>query len=134
MSGAATSLTLPLPVGTYWTRLVALNAAGRSAPSDDVLLDLVPRQVCSASPPQHLAASVVNRVVTLTWDPPADGTEAPPRIVAGTVPGGRDIGFITVPPWLTAFSIAAPPGVFYVRLEVGCLTIAASNEVQVVVP
>jgi hypothetical protein len=134
VSGAATSLTLTLPVGTYWTRLVAVDPAGRSAPSADALVDLVPRQVCSASPPQNLAASVVNRVVTLTWDPPADGNEDPPRIVAGTVPGGRDVGFITVPPWLTSFSIAAPPGVYYVHLEVGCFTIATSNEVQVAVP
>jgi hypothetical protein len=134
VSGAATGLTLTLPVGTYWTRLVAVNPAGRSAPSADVVVDLVPRQVCSASPPQHLAASVVNGVVTLTWDPPADGNEDPPRVVAGTVPGGSDIGFVTVPPWLTSYSIAAPPGVYYVHLEVGCFTIGRSNEVQVIVP
>ena len=134
VSGAATSLTLTLPVGTYWTRLVAVNAAGRSAPSDEALVDLLPRQVCGASPPQNLAASVVSRVVTITWAPPADGSEDPPRIVAGTVPGGNDIGFITVPPWLTSFSIATPPGVYYVRLEVGCFAIGRSNEVQVVVP
>ncbi len=134
VAGGATSLTLTLPAGTYWTRLVAVNQAGRSAPSAEAMVDLVLRQSCSTSPPLNLAASVSNRVVTLTWDPPADGSEAPPRIVAGSVPGGSDIGTLTAPPFTTTFSIAAPPGTYYVRLEVGCFTIGKSNEVQVVVP
>ena len=134
VAGGATSLTLTLTAGTYWTRLVAVNQAGRSAPSAEAMVDLVARQSCSTSPPLNLAASVSNRVVTLTWDPPADGSEAPPQIVAGSVPGGSDIGTLTAPPFTTTFSIAAPPGTYYVRLEVGCFTIGKSNEVQVVVP
>ncbi len=134
VAGGATSVTLTLPAGTYWTRIVAVNEAGRSAPSAEAVVDLVPRQSCRSSPPLNLAATVSNRVVTLTWDPPADGSEAPPRIVAGSVPGGSDIGTLTAPAFATTFSIAAPPGTYYVRLEVGCFVIGRSNEVQIVVP
>lgn len=134
VAGSATTLTLTLPAETYWTRIVAVNDAGRSAPSAEAVVDLVPRQSCRSSPPLNLAASVSNGVVTLTWDPPADGSEDPPRIVAGSVPGGSDIGTLTAPAYATTFAIAAPPGTYYVRLEVGCFMIGRSNEVQVVVP
>jgi hypothetical protein len=134
ISGAATSITLPVPVTAPWARLFAVNQAGRSAPSGDVFLALSPAFSCSTSPPLNLAASVASRVVTFTWDPPADGTETPPRLVAGSAPGAADIGVLTMPAFATSFAIAAPPGTYYVRLQVGCLTQGYSNEVQVVVP
>ncbi|MGD9903343.1 MAG: hypothetical protein AB7U83_07715, partial [Vicinamibacterales bacterium] len=67
LSGAATSASLVAPVGTFWTRLVAVNAAGRSAPSAEVFLNTVPPQSCSTSPPCNLGATVAGRIVPLTW-------------------------------------------------------------------
>ncbi|MGD9906862.1 MAG: hypothetical protein AB7U83_25640, partial [Vicinamibacterales bacterium] len=130
----ATSASLVAPVGTFWTRLVAVNAAGRSAQSAEVFLNTVPPQSCSTSPPRNLGATVAGRIVTLTWDPPEDGSEDPPRILVGSAPGQTDIGSITAPAYATSFSVAAPPGTYYVRLEVGCFAVGTSNEVQVVVP
>jgi hypothetical protein len=72
--------------------------------------------------------------VTLTWQPPADGSDDPPRIEAGTAPGATDIGTFTAAPYATSFAVTAPPGTYYVRLRVGCFATATSNEVQVVVP
>jgi hypothetical protein len=134
IGGAATSVTLAVPATASWARLVAVNAQGRSAPSRDVFLPLTPLQTCSTSPPLNLAATVSGRIVTFTWDPPADGSDAPPRLVAGTASGAANIGALTMPAYATSFSIAAPPGTYYVRLQVGCFTMAYSNEVQVVVP
>ena len=134
LPGAATSWSVIAPVSTYWTRLVAVNAAGRSAPSNEAFLDLVPKQSCNTTPPVNLTASVVNRVVTLAWAYPPDASDEPPRIVAGSAPGLSDLATIQAPPYATSFNVAAPPGTYYVRLTVGCFATASSNEVQVVVP
>jgi hypothetical protein len=134
LPGASNAWSVVAPVSRYWARLVAVNAAGRSAPSNEVFLDLAPRQSCSTSPPLNLSATVVNRVVTLTWDIPADGSDEPPRIVAGSAPGLSDLASITAEPYSTSFSVTAPPGTYFVRLVVGCFATASSNEVQVVVP
>ena len=134
VGGTATGLTVDVPVGTYWTRLVAVSDAGRSAPSNEALIDIRIRQTCSPSPPLNLAAAVSGRTVTLTWQPPADGSDDPPQIEAGSAPGTSDIGTVTAAPYTTSFSMAAPPGTYYVRLRVGCFSTATSNEVQVVVP
>jgi hypothetical protein len=134
LPGASNGWNVVAPVSRYWARLVAVNAAGRSAPSNELFIDLVPRRSCGTSPPLNLVATVVNRVVTLTWELPADGSDEPPRIVAGSAPGLSDLASITAEPFSTSYSVTAPPGTYYVRLEVGCFTTAASNEVQVVVP
>ncbi|MGE0360092.1 MAG: hypothetical protein AB7H93_03955 [Vicinamibacterales bacterium] len=135
LPGAATSWTVTAPVSTYWTRLAAVNAAGRSAPSNEVFLDLWPRQSsCSTVAPINLTATVVNRVVTFAWAYPPDASDEPPRLVAGSAPGLSDLASIQVTPYATSFSVAAPPGTYYVRLVVGCFTTGSSNEVQVVVP
>jgi hypothetical protein len=132
--GDATILAIVAPVGRYWTRLVAVNDAGRSAPGNEAFIDMVPRQTCSNSPPQQLMATVAERIVTLTWQPPADGSEAPPQIVAGSAPGLSDLATFPAAPFTTSFKVAAPPGTYYVRLEVGCFNAGTSNEVQVTVP
>lgn len=132
--GTATTYSVVAPVRTYWTRLVAVNAAGRSAPGNEVFLDLWPKQSCGATPPVNLAATVANRVVTFTWAYAADATDEAPRLVAGTAPGASDLAIVDLPPYSTSFTVAAPPGTYYVRLTVGCFATASSNEVQVVVP
>ena len=134
LAGTATSLSVIAPVGRFWTRLVAVNDAGRSAPSNEAFIDMVPRQSCGGSPPRNLAASVSGHIVTLTWQPPDDGSDDPPRVVAGSGPGLSDLATIAAPPYVTSFSVAAPPGTYYVRLVLGCFNTASSNEVQVVVP
>jgi hypothetical protein len=132
--GAATSLQVLAPVGRYWTRLVAVNDAGRSASSNEAFIDMVPRRTCSPVPPQNLTASVSARIVTLAWESPADGSDDPPTIVAGSAPGLSNLASIVAPPFTTGFSVAAPPGTYYVRLVTGCFNGASSNEVTVVVP
>jgi hypothetical protein len=134
IAGAAATLTVNAPIGRFWTRLVAVNDSGRSAVSNEAFIDNTPRNSCSTSPPQNLVAAVVGRTVTLTWNLPADGSEDPPRIVAGSAPGASDIASLTAAPYTTSFAVAAPPGTYYVRLVVGCFNTASSNEVQVVVP
>ena len=111
-----------------------MNGGARSAPSQELLIDVRPGQNCGATPPSGLTASVTGRVVTLSWTPPADSSDAPPYIAVGSAPGLSDLASIEAPAYVTSFSTAAPPGTYYVRLVVGCFAQASSNEVMVVVP
>jgi hypothetical protein len=133
IAGAATTLTVSAPIGRFWTRLVAVTDSGRPAVSNEAFIDNTPRYTCSTSPPQNLVATVVGRTVTLAWQLPADGSEDQPWIIAGSAPGLSDIVSFLAPPYVTSFSVVAPPGTYYVRLRAGCFTTASSNEVPVVV-
>lgn len=136
LSGASTSFSIAnVPVSSYWLRLLSLGASGaRSVPGNEVFVDLRPVQTCSVSPPQQLAATVAGRVVTLTWQPPADGSEDIARLVVGSGPGLSDLATVDMAPYATAFAVTAPPGTYYARLVTGCFTTAASNEVRIDVP
>lgn len=135
LAGAATSIAVDgVPIGQFWLRVAALDSSGRGAPSLDVFVDSMPRQTCSTSPPQQLAATVTGRIVTLTWQPPADGSDDIPRLVVGSAPGLRDLATLEMPPYATSYAVPAPPGTYYARLEIGCLTTSASNEVRIDVP
>jgi hypothetical protein len=133
LPGSATSVTFDGPVAMYWTRLVAVNGGVRSGPGRELLVETRPRQNCSALPPTGLTASVSGRVVTFSWTPGADGSDSPPTLIAGASPGASAL-YLEMPAYATTFSIAAPPGTYYVRLAGGCFAQSASNEVMVVVP
>ncbi len=133
LPGASTTFTLDGPVGRYFARIVAVNGGVRSGPSRELLIDVRPSGGCSAMVPSGLTASVAGRVVTLSWTPAPDASDAPPTIVAGSAPGATDIGYFEAPAYATLFSIAAPPGTYYVRLTAGCVSSNTSNEVMVVV-
>jgi hypothetical protein len=134
LAGTNTGVTLDGPVGRYFARVVAVNGGARSAPSQELLIDVRPGQGCGEVAPSNLTASVTGRVVTLSWTPPADSSDAPPYIAVGSDPGQSDLAFVEGPAYVTSFSTAAPPGTYYVRLVVGCFAQASSNEVVVVVP
>ena len=148
-SGLANLLVLPLPAtptsfqangpyGSYFVRLRATSSCAVSAPTPDVLLTLQP---CTAAPlaPSNLQFTVsAQRVVTLTWTPPASGPAPTDYVIyVGSVSGGSDIliyGTNSASPTLVA---SAPPRTYYVRVVArnACgQSTAASNERVITVP
>ncbi len=142
LPGSATAYTVDAPIGFYWGRLRAVNGAGASAASNEVLLDVgAARQIfCGDGPPEApggLMAAVAGRTVTLTWQPSGDGSRADAqRILAGSAPGLADLAALDTTPAVTSLSVAAPPGTYYVRVIAlnACGGSPASNETMVVVP
>ncbi|MCC7176865.1 MAG: hypothetical protein IT177_00570 [Acidobacteria bacterium] len=138
LGGGATSFTIDAPPGRYWGRIRAVNAAGASAPSGELLIDVdaTDSPCYSATPlaPANLAASVVGGVVTLTWQQPDAGPVSnTQRIVVGTASGLDNLGAIGVPGPATSLTTTAPPGTYYVRV-IGLNSCGASpysNEVRV---
>jgi hypothetical protein len=147
--GLADVATVPIPAGartlsvtapsaaTYFVRLVALNAAGASLPSNEAIVTTGAGVCTIPAVPTGLIASSAAGVVTLRWDPAAAG--AIPlgyRLIAGSVPGGADRATLTLPPTTTAIGGPVPAGTYFVRVVTGnaCGLSAPSAEVALVVP
>jgi hypothetical protein len=148
-AGLSNLLVLPLPAtptsfqangpyGTYFTRLRATNACGVSEASVERQIVLAP---CTAAPlaPTNLQFSVSpQRVVTLTWTPPAGGQ--PPRdyvVYVGSAPGGSDILVYGTGSAVPSLVATAPPQTYFVRVVArnACgQSATATNEQTVVVP
>ena len=65
---AGTSFTGgPVPAGTYFLRVVAVNAAGASAASNEVPVTMVAGGACDAPPSPTLAASAFSTFLSVGW-------------------------------------------------------------------
>ena len=130
---SATSLAIPgVPAGTYYLRLVAQNAGGTSAPSNEVTLTVVGLTAPGAP---TLSASVSGRTVNVSWTPGSGGAPSGYTLSAAVSPAGAPIA--TVPLGGTGVSFPnVPSGTYYLRLTAsnGAGTSPASNQVTVTVP
>ena len=101
-----------VPPGTYTLTVRAINAAGVSAASNTVTLD-VP-SVCSSVPlpPVNLREFVNGRQVTLFWDPPSEGPAPEGFLVL--VEGALTGSFPTTARLLSA---AVQPGIYTVSVS-----------------
>ena len=130
---AATSLAIPgVPAGTYYLRLVAQNAGGTSAPSNEVTLTVAGLTAPGAP---TLSASVSGRTVSVSWTPGSGGAPAGYTLSAAVSPGGAPVA--TVPLGGTGVAFPnVPSGTYYLRLTAsnGAGTSPASNQVAVTVP
>ncbi len=128
-----TSLVVPnVPNGTYYIRLLAMNAQGASQPTADQVVTVGP---ASPGTPRSLSASAgAGRIVTIAWQPPASGgTPTGYVILAGPTPGSS---LYQVPVSGTAVSGPVPAGTYYVRMVAvnGAGAGPLSSEVTLVVP
>ena len=124
-----------LPNGTYFVRVSAQNAAGTSAPSNEVSFT-VGQHGCAVAPPSGLQSAVSGSLVTLTWLAPAQGVVATSYVLdVGTSPTLSDVGSFNTGSSATAFAGHAPPGRYHVRVRAAttCGLSTASAEVTVVV-
>jgi len=124
----------PVPNGFYFLRVRAVNAAGSSPPSNEVLLNVGNVQAPPYAP-WGLEAAVAGSTVTLTWQPPLLGTATIYRVRAGSAPGQSNLAQADTDSGTSAVFSGVPPGTYYVRVHaVNSLGASiAGNEVRVVV-
>ena len=114
--GAATSVSVTAPAGTYFVRVVSFNAFGVSPTSNEITV--VSAGPCSTPPdaPSNLTVATLGNVVTLNWSGPAGGCPATGYVVqAGSAPGASDLALFDVGA-ATSLTVAAPPGTYHVRV------------------
>lgn len=141
LPGGTLAVTIDAPPGRYWGRVRAMNGSGRSAPSEELVLDIdASGSPCYGSAPLAplgLAALVAGHTVVLSWVQPDTGAVANAQyIVAGSAPGLADVAIIGAPGSATRFETTAPAGTYYVRVfgANDCGAGASSNEIRLVVP
>ena len=141
----ATSVTIPTgsatpfytvrgaPVGIYYVRVRAQNAAGISEPSNEIALGVGPCPCFPPTRPATASASVNGLLVTLRWD---ESLGADSYIIeAGSTPGGTDLARFDTGSLATTFSASVPPGTYYIRIRGrnGCGESPPSPEIVVTV-
>ena len=130
------------PPGTYYVRVHAVNPHGRSAPSNEVRIEVAHPSCTGPGPVPNLTASVVGRQVTLNWNMPNPGSRPVTlyKVEAGTISGLWNIASFYVGAEPRSLTATAPSGRYYVRVSAGngcggTFEVGApSNEVIVQVP
>jgi predicted phage tail protein len=125
-----------VPPGIFFVRVRAVNSAGTSAPSNEVVVFVgVPPP---PAPPVNFAATVAGSQVTLAWSPGSQAMTGPPTyfvVEAGSAPGAINYGVQAIA--ATGVVVGGvPPGVYYVRIRAANATgwSAPSQEIVVSVP
>ncbi len=134
----ATSLTLPaLPPGTYFLRARAADVARTSGASNEVKVVVVASgRTCSEPPdaPVGLTSAVSGPTVWLAWAGSHDASSY--VLEAGSRPGAADLMTVDLETAEQAFTAAASPGTYFMRVrarnECGTSRVA-TNEVPTVV-
>ena len=120
-----------VPNGQYYVRVLALNAAGASAPTSDLVLNVG----CAGPPaaPTSLNTVVIGSVVGVNWN--VEPGTVTTRLEVGYAPGATSLTF-TFPAPTAGLSVNAPPNTYFVRVRAvnGCGQSAPSVERTVVVP
>ena len=105
----------PVPAGSYFLRVRAVNATGASAPSNDVML-VVGGAVSPPRAPREVGATAAGSTVSLTWSAPG-GTVSGYVIEAGSAPGLSNLAVLPIGPVTTISFPGIPPGTYYVRIR-----------------
>jgi hypothetical protein len=130
-----TSFAIDAPPGTYYVSVVALNPAGASAPSNEVIVVVTNPGCTLPGPPTGVIATPSAASVTIRWNSPASG--GPPASYAidvGSGPGLSNLGTFALPN-STTLTAPAPAGQYYVRIRAlnACGSSPPSAEVSFVV-
>ena len=132
VSTAATALFFPgVPNGRYYVRVKATNAAGASAPTSDLIVDVG----CAGPPaaPTTLNTSVSGTVVSISWNvaPGAATTVFEAANLTGPIIYTQSFAAPSA-----GFAVSAPPGSYRVRVRAvnACGSSVPSVERTVVVP
>lgn len=124
-----------VPPGFYFVRVRAVNAAGSSPPSNEVLLNAGDLPAPPHAP-WNLYATVLGGTVTLSWgSPPWQGPVTSYLVRAGSAPGLSNLAQFDTGNTATTIAVpGVPPGRYYVRVHAmnALGASVASNEVVVV--
>lgn len=132
LSGSTTTFSASAAAGTYYVRVVAVNAEGISAASNEVVVVLT--SGCAApSAPLNLRAIIRGTEAFIFWRRPAAGSVSGYTLQAGNAPGQT---FTQFPTANTTLNANVPNGTFFLRVIASspCGNSAASNELQVSFP
>jgi uncharacterized repeat protein (TIGR03803 family) len=138
-STATTATATNVPPGTYFVRVVAANASGTSAPSNEIVVTVGGGSGCSLVPavPTGLSTSSSGSNVTISWQKPAVGCPPTSYILqAGSAPGLSNLANFNTGSEATTFSTGGVgAGIYYIRvLAVNAAgSSVASPDVQLVV-
>lgn len=130
--GLTSSVRVPnVGTGRYYVRVRAVNAAGSSRPSNEVVVSVG----CSRQPsqPTSLTANTSGNTVTFTWVDEDGCSDTSYRVTAGSSPGTSNLAVATTD--TSTLSASAPPGTYYVRVATVSPfgETAPSNEVAVTI-
>jgi hypothetical protein len=134
VAATPTSITAPVPNGTYFIRVRAVHAGIPSAPSNEVTVVVG----CTSAPPAPAGFGVTQgpggNPVQFSWQAPAVAVDSY-QLEAGTGPGLANLATASLPGGFTSFGVTAPPGTYFVRLRArnACGLSGPSQEVVVVV-
>lgn len=132
ISASMTSLQATGAAGTYYVRIVAVNADGTSAPSNEVTVTLTSGCTVPA-PPLNLRAIIRNTEAFVFWRQPASGTVTSYTLQVGAAPGQTFTQFVTSG---TTLNASVANGTYYLRVVANgpCGSSVVSNEIQVSFP
>jgi hypothetical protein len=128
------SLNVPVPPGRFEVRVRATRGGGTGSTSSRVAV-VAPAPSTPPAAPEELAATVVGRVLRLSWA--LGGGNAESYVLeAGTSSGAANIATFDTGTLDTDFTAAIPPGTYYLRVKARNSFGASgpSNEVTFVVP
>lgn len=131
VAAVPTLLQTSAPPGTYYVRIVAINAQGISAPSNEIIVTVGGPGTCALpAAPTGLTSTVSGGSVTLRWEVGAGG--GPPSgftLLVGSTPGAANLG-IFAGGFTLSLTSPAPAGQYFVRVAAtnSCGTSAPSNE------
>jgi hypothetical protein len=137
LAASARTFSVPAPPGTYFVRLVAVNAAGASAPSNEAVV-VTGAGICTVpAAPTGLQAAAAPGAINVRWNPASAGAIPLGYVLrAGSVSGAADRGIFSFPATVTAVGGPVPPGPYFIQVAAtnACGMSAPSVEVSRVVP
>jgi mono/diheme cytochrome c family protein len=119
--GRVNSITAPAPNGTYFVRVVATNACGSSAPSNEIVVAVgvssPPVFTASPGPPARATAHASGTEVSLAWSSPTTGDAVTRYIIQVLDDAGNPIVTVDTGNAATTFTQSGvAPGVYRVRI------------------
>ena len=128
------TLSVPVPAGSFEVRVRATRGGGTGSASSRVAV-VAPASATPPAAPTNLVATVVGRVLRLTWH--LGGGNAESYVLeAGTSSGAANIATLDTGALDTDFTAPVPPGTYFLRVRARNTfgASAPSNEVTIVVP
>ena len=111
----ATTLSSPVPPGSYFARVRTTGPTSTGVPTADVSFAMGPPDV--PAPPLDPTAVTEGTLMTFQWKPPSTGSP-PAYVLEAEIAGG--LGDVVSPPvsgGTTTFTIDAPPGRYWGRVK-----------------
>ncbi len=131
------SFSVAAPAATYYVRVVAVNAAGASPPSNVAVVSPGPGICTTPETPTNLLAIGGPSAIVVQWNPASAGAiPTGYQLFAGSVSGAVDLGSVALPPTPNSIGGAIRAGQYFLRLAAlnNCGSSALSSEFSVVVP